>query len=108
MADVKLGALRIRTSSFAQMVVRVNLCRTRTLVVTQLISLCLERAAAFPKNTTAPSRRGKDFIDHQFNLVRIKIEGRLIKLDDAESPELSSHHRYQKSQSRGMTRWSRD
>ena len=38
LADVKLGALRIRTSSFAQMVVRVNLCRTRTLVVTQLIS----------------------------------------------------------------------
>jgi len=37
---------------------------------------------AFPKNRTGPSQIGEGFVEHQFNLVRIRLEGDLIRLDE--------------------------
>jgi hypothetical protein len=36
---------------------------------------------AFPKNRTGPSQIGEGFVEHQFNLVRIRLDGELIGLD---------------------------
>jgi hypothetical protein len=36
---------------------------------------------AFPKNRTGPSQIGEGFVEHQFNLVRIRLEGELIRLN---------------------------
>ncbi len=38
--------------------------------------------SAFPKNRTGPSQIGERFVEHQFNLVRIRLEGELIRLDE--------------------------
>jgi len=37
--------------------------------------------SAFPKNRTGPSQMGDGFVEHPFNLVRIRLEGELIRLD---------------------------
>jgi hypothetical protein len=37
--------------------------------------------SAFPKNRTGPSQVGDGFVEHPFNLVRIRLEGELIRLD---------------------------
>ena len=38
--------------------------------------------SAFPEHRTGPSQIGRDFVEHQFDLVRIRIEGTLITLGD--------------------------
>jgi hypothetical protein len=38
--------------------------------------------SAFPENRSGPPRIGDGFIEHQFNLFWIRIEGKLIKLTD--------------------------